>query len=414
MAAVPFRGWRVVGGAFSVLTLAFGGVYAFPAFVTPLEQTFPGSRGDIALVFGLAGFLSFAVGAPAGQIADRIGSRPIVAAGVTLIGAGLVLASIGDTLWQVLIPYGLGVGFGVGLAYVPSVGPVQRWFTKRRGLATSLAVTGIGIGTFLGPLAAALLIRLGDWRSAWLAMGATVVLGGLLATRLIIDSPAQVGQRPDGAGDETSNAEPGEPWGLRVAAAIRTRPFLLTYAGAFLMSFPLYLPFVHLVPYAADRGMATEAAVAIASLIGIGSILGRFASGALADRIGLRHSFIGTFAGLTLAFALWIFADSAWWLGVFALLHGLCYGAFVALTPPLTIAYLGARRASGLLGTLYTAVGPGTLLGAPLAGYAFDLWRSYDVPLIAAAVTMLLSTLLVAFLPDPARWRQRYRGVRSC
>src|SRR5262245_12746647 len=126
-----FHGWRVVSASFAVLTLAFGAAYAFPAFFDPLAREFPGSRGNIALLFAVCGFLFFIVGAVAGPVADRIGSRPVVSAGVLLVGAGLVLASFGETLWQVLLAFGLGVGLGVGLAYVPAVSPVPRWFVRQ-------------------------------------------------------------------------------------------------------------------------------------------------------------------------------------------------------------------------------------------------------------------------------------------
>jgi predicted MFS family arabinose efflux permease len=252
-------------------------------------------------------------------------------------------------------------------------------------------------------------MEIDGWRSAWLIMGALILLGGLLATRLIVDAPERVGQAPDG--EPAKSGPPPAAYGLRVREAIRTGPFLLTYAAAFIMSFPLYTPFVHLVPYARDRGIDGETALVLASLIGIGSILGRFVTGGIADRVGLRFAFMATFAGLTIAYALWLSAESVGLLTAFALLHGVCYGGFVALAPAVIVDYVGTKHASGVLGALYTCVGPGALLGAPLAGYAFDLWQSYTVPLIASAALMVLSTLIIFFLPDPARWRARRSGA---
>lgn len=404
-ASPGFRGWHVVAGTFFVLTLAFGGAYAFPAFFTPLEQAFPGSRGNISLIFGLSGALFFIVGAPAGQLADRFGARIVVGLGLVLLGVGLIAASFGTALWHVLIAHGLGVGFGVGLAYVPSVGPVQRWFVKRRGTASSFAVTGIGVGTFGGPLLATAVMGWSDWRMAWLVLGTLIIAGGFAATRLMINSPAAIGQWPD-------NEKPGETrgagpsWGYTVRAALGTRPFIVSYLSVAVMSFPLFVPFVHLVPYARDHGIGAETSVFLASLIGVGSMLGRFAIGPLADRLGRRNTYIAMFFGLSVAFVLWAFAKSPWSLGVFALLHGTCYGGFVALAPALTVDYLGPKRASGVLGALYTSVALGTLSGPPLAGYAFDYWRSYDLPLTVCAALMMVGTLLTLFLPDPARWRE--------
>ncbi len=203
-----FHGWRVVGASFAVLTLAFGAAYAFPAFFDPLAREFPGSRGNVALVFAVCGFLFFIVGAAAGPLADRIGSRPVVSVGIVLVGAGLVLASFGTTLWQVLLAFGLGVGFGVGLVYVPAVSPVQRWFVRQRGRASGFAVAGIGVGTFAGPLLASGIMSVSDWRTAWLAIGIGMVVLGLLAAQFLIDAPERVGQRPDGDPAPPSTAPP--------------------------------------------------------------------------------------------------------------------------------------------------------------------------------------------------------------
>ena len=400
----PFLGWRVVGASFAVLTLAFGAAYAFPAFFDPLAREFPGSRGNIALVFAVCGFLFFVVGAGAGPLADRIGSRPVVSAGLVLVGAGLVLASLGETLWQVLLAFGLGVGFGVGLAYVPAVSPVQRWFLRQRGRASGFAVAGIGVGTFLGPLIAAGIMELSGWRTAWLAIGIGAAILGVLSAQFLIDAPENVGQRPDGdAAPAEHAAQPPPGWTLKPALA--TKPFVLLYVGIAALSVPLFVPFVHIVPFARDLGISQSTSVLLASLIGIGSIAGRFGLGTIADRLGRRVTLIAMFLGLTLMLAFWLIAGDAWLLAIFALVYGACYGGFVALVPAVIIDYLGPRNAGAIIGALYTCVAPGTLLGPPLAGYAYDLWGSYTIPIVGSIALMALGTLITSAAPDPAKWR---------
>ena len=402
--ARAFYGWRVVGASFAVLTLAFGAAYAFPAFFDPLARDFPGSRGNIALVFAVCGFLFFVVGAGAGPLADRIGSRPVVSTGVLLVGAGLVLASFGQTLWQVLFAFGLGVGFGVGLAYVPAVSPVQRWFVRQRGRASGFAVAGIGVGTFIGPLLATGIMRIGDWRLAWLAIGIGASILGLIAAQFLIDAPDRVGQRPDGDAAPASTAS-AAPVGWSLRPALTTRPFILLYAAILASSVPLFVPFVHIVPFARDLGISPETAVLLASLIGVGSIAGRFGLGSLADRFGRRPTLVAMFLGLTLMLGLWLIARTPWPLAVFALVYGACYGGFVALVPAVIIDYLGTRNAGAIIGALYTSVAPGTLIGPPLAGYAFDLWGSYTSSIVVAIAFMALATIITYVAPDPAKWR---------
>ena len=92
-------------------------------------------------------------------------------------------------------------------------------------------------------------------------------------------------------------------------------------------------------------------------------------------------------------------------LAIFAVIYGACYGGFVALVPAVIIDYLGTRNAGAIIGALYTGVAPGTLIGPPLAGYAFDLWGSYTIPIVGAIAFMALATAITYVAPDPAKWR---------
>src|SRR5882757_7057803 len=175
-AALPnpriFYGWFVVSAAFAVTFVGFGCAYTFSAFLESLQRDFGASRGSVSLVFSLAGFLYFGLGIVSGPLADRYGSRRLVLAGMLLIGLGLAAASFARNLIQVYVAYGLGVGLGIGCAYVPAVGAVQRWFVRRRGFASGLAVSGIGVGTLVMPRLATLLIEALGWRGAYLALSA--------------------------------------------------------------------------------------------------------------------------------------------------------------------------------------------------------------------------------------------------
>src|SRR5437016_3554344 len=133
-----FYGWFVVAAAFAVTLVGFGSAYTFSSFVASLERDFGASRGSVSLVFSLAGFLYFGIGMISGPLADRWGARRIAIAGMLLAALGLILAGQAKTLMEVYAAYGLGIGLGLGCAFVPILGAVQRWFVKRRGLASGL------------------------------------------------------------------------------------------------------------------------------------------------------------------------------------------------------------------------------------------------------------------------------------
>lgn len=404
----PFYGWVVVWAAFVVLFFAFGATYSFGAFFSSLEGAFGATRGEVSLVFAISGFLYFWVGMAAGVVSDRIGPKPVIVFGMAVAGLGIAAASLAEALWQVYIAYGIGIGLGVGCAYIPAAGAVQKWFVARRGRASGIALAGIGVGTLLGPIAAGWLIAMDDWRLGFLGIGLATMICGTLVAFLIEGDPAKRGTGPDGvplppappAGDMPIQ-RPTFREGLRLARA--SRAFAMIWVAYFLVSFGNFVPLVHLVPYAEDRGIGIETSVLLLSLIGIGSTVGRFLLGGVADRFGRRQTLAAAFAGVGLSCLIWLASDQFWQLAIFALVMGTFYGGFVALGPAVTADYFDVRIVTIMIGLLYSGVGIGNLVAPTFAGYAFDLWQSYTVPIVVSVVTGVLAGLLVYLAPDPDR-----------
>lgn len=388
-----FHGWWVVAAAFAVTFVGFGAAYTFSALFAPLQLEFAASRASVSAVFSIAGFLYFALGVVSGPLSDRWGARRLIVGGMIVLAAGLALAAAARSLTQVYVAYGLGVGLGVGLAYAPALGAVQRWFVARRGLASGLAVSGIGVGTLvLPPLAAALAQSVG-WRGAYLVLAVlALVVGGGMAL-LVESDPARRGLTPDGAPPPAS-APP--PRGLALGEAVRTRRFAGLYAGCLVCGFGVFTPFAHLVPYALDHGIAPTRAALLLALIGAGSTAGRFLLGGLADRLGRLPALLSMFVGMAAAMGLWAAASDFAALAAFALAYCVFYGGWVALLPALVADYFGGRAVSSIIGVLYTSVAFGTLVGPIAAGRAYDAAGSYLVPIVLAALANLAAAAIVA------------------
>ena len=362
-----FHGWLVVAGAFAVTFVGYGCVYSFTAFIDSLQREFGASRGSVSVVFSLAAFLYFGLGSVSGPLADRVGSRRLAVAGMLLVGLGLAAVAAAQSLAQVYAVYGLAVGLGVGLSYVPAMGAVQRWFARRRALASGLASSGIGAGTLVVPPLAALLIAHLGWRPAYVALGVTAAIVGAGLALLIENDSRDRGLAPDG---EALGAAAAPPAGATLRDAIRSRRFLALYGACLACSFGVFVPFVHLAPYAIDHGVAQSSAVLLVSAIGIGSTIGRFLLGGLADRLGHDRSLVATYLAMALAMVIWLVSATFWPLAVFGFVFGAAYGGWVALLPAVVMDHFGGRNISGIIGILYTSAGIGTLLGPSAAGFA--------------------------------------------
>lgn len=374
----------VVAAAFTLMFVGFAAAYCFAAFFRAFEGEFGASRGDVALVFSVAAFLWFLLGAPGGMAADRFGPRRVCALGVASLAAALWLASRAQSVEALYATYSIGIGLGVGLVYVPSVGAVQPWFGSNRALASGIAIAGIGAGNIAGPLLAAWWIGLFGWRGACVALALFVAVLGAVAAGLVKkkqEAPAA-----------------GERAGATLAQALRTRPFWLLYASLVLSCIGLFVPMVHLGPFAQDAGYTEAEGVTLVSLIGLGSLLGRFTVGPFADRLGRKASLAAMYAGLGVMLLVW-WGSSAWWLlALFAVAFGAFYGGYVALLPTMVMDLYGARAVSGIIGCLYTGAGVGTLVGPWLAGKAYDALGAYDVPILAGALFSFLAAACVAVL----------------
>jgi MFS family permease len=398
-----FAGWWVVAGAFVCMFAGYAVAYSFAAFFGPLETEFGAQRGETSLVFSISAFLYFSLGLPAGLIADRLGPRPVVVGGLLAIALGLVLAAHASALWQVYLGYSLGVGLGVGFSYVPSVAAVQRWFVRRRGTASGIAIAGIGVGTLVGAPAAHELIATVGWRQTYLVLAAFSAVGAVVAGLLVRPAPQRYGLAPDGDPPAPAGPQTIAP-GLTLGEAVRSGPFWAIYTGAMLMSFGLFAPFVHLVPYARDAGLGEGFGVMLIMLLGVGSTVGRFLFASLTNRLGRRLSFAMMYVGAGAMLVEWSLSTSGPALIAFALLFGAFYGGFVAIAPSLAADYFGGRALAAVIGALYGGVAFGALLGAPAAGYAYDFFGSYSGAILAGAALCFVSFAITLFTPEPSPW----------
>lgn len=377
----PRYGWVVVWATFASLAVIFGVAYSFAAFFESFASEFKAQRAEVSLVFGLSGLLYFVLGAFGGMLADRFGPRAVSSTGMVCIALGLLASSAAGSMTQVTLAYGIGVGVGIALVYSPSIGCVPPWFTRRRGLAAGVASAGIGAGTLVVPLLAAWAIAALQWRGALRGLAFGVLLLGLAAALLMRRAPAATGAAGRPAAGST----------LRDAA--RTPSFRWLYAMGMLGAPSMFIPFAHVSAAARDMGVADAQAVGLVGLIGIGSLAGRFAIGALADRLGRPLTLIVMQASLGLSFALWAGAGGYAALAVFAVWMGLSYGGIVSLIPALAMDIFGARAVSSIIGTLYTGAAFGNLAGPWAAGWVFDRSGSYAIVIWGCMALSAAATL---------------------
>lgn len=396
-----FQGWYVVFAAHLLLALIFGAAYSFGAFFSQIQASFGVGSFSVASVFSLTAFIYYVVGVFSGSLADRVPTRLVVGAGVVLLALGFFVSSLASASLQLfIVSFCVLVGLGVGLVYVPTVTAVQRWFVKHRSKASGLALAGTGVGTFIGPIAAGLLMQHFSWEATMRIFAAVIVVLGVLAAMLVRSTPQEVGLLPDGerpSSTETANRVLTLP-GMRLADAVRSARFWWYFGAIFLGSVGLFVGLVYINPYARQLGISTTESnllIGLIGLIGVGNVGGRLFLGSLGDRMGARRLLICLTFALMLLNGFWLSAHGFYSLAVFAIFFGVANGGCISLYPAVAASWFGMANLGAILGALYISVGVAALVGGSLGGLLFDLYQSYAASILLSAICALLS---VAFI----------------
>ena len=379
---------------------AYGNTYSFGVFFPALSASFGADRAETALVFSIVGGLYSTLGIISGPAADRLGTRPVCLFGIVALGIGLIYASTATALWQVYLGFGLGLAFGMGFIFAPANAGLQRWFTKKRGLASGIASTGIGVSILVLPPVSAALIEWQNWRVAMQIIGVSALSIGSLAALMMGDPIDTKGGSASVVGATDNQIDVKTYYDLK--AAFLSRGFLMLFFSSMICSIGFFIPFVHLVPYAIDQGFGETNGVYLLMVIGISSLTGRILLTAASDHLGRRNSMIAMYFTMALSFLLWYVAGNMTVLTMFAVFYGLGSGGYVAMIAPLIAEYFGTEKIGSILGCFMPNIALGGFFGPYLTGYAYDLWGSYDIPFIVALVCGLAAAVLALLMPARA------------
>lgn len=369
-------GWYVVAAAHVVMAVTFGSAYAFSAMFLALEAEFGASRGAISTAFSVSAFIFYGLGAVSGKLADRWSTRGLVLTGLSAMTIGYLVASQVSSLGALYILYGAGIGFGIGLSYVPAISAVQSWFVAKRSSASGLATAGIGVGTLILPIVVGQIVPQVGWRGSFLLLAAIVAIAGLSA-----------GMRIRRRNTPDTNSNFGQA-GMNIALPVHRLPgFRRFYIMLILASLCVFIPYVHLVPAARDLGLPLEVGSLLVGVIGVGNVFGRFVLSGLGDRWGSQRVLVALTFLLSASFLAWYVAAGFLLLAVFAFIFGMSYGGCVGLYPAVASELFGTERIGEVLGLLYTAVGVAALIGPTAAGLFFDWTGDYRVPMVISLLT---------------------------
>jgi MFS family permease len=376
-----------------------------PVFVAIWIDAFTASPALLGLVAG-ASYGLVGVGAlPSGVLADRVGSKRLVLVCLVGMGAAFGLVSVAPTL--PVLAVALLLWGAAGSIYHPAGLALLSRGAKARGTAFAYHGAAGNVGVAVGPLLAAVLLVVFDWR----AVAAVLVVPALVATvagwRLEFDETAGSAARDATVDSGTTDSLRGF---LTDSRLLFTGGFVLVlvvgvlyglyYRGAvtFLPEVLAGLPLFEPVEVY-GRAVAPSQYV-YSGLLLLGGV-GQYTGGWLVDRLPIERVLVGSYAALAAIAVVFIPAADAglWPLLTVAAAFGFCAFLVSPVNQEAISAYSGADVRGLSFGYSYTAIFGVGALGSSLAGLV--LTRSTPAVLfvvlagLAGCAALLAGALLV-------------------
>ncbi len=404
-------GWVVAAVTFLTMLVTAGAVGTPGVLIGPLQQEFGWSTSEISSALAIRLVLFGLMGPFAAAFINRFGVRQVASAALLLIGAGILGSFAMTELWQLMLLWGIVVGFGTGLtALVLGATIATRWFATRRGLVVGLltASTATGQLVFL-PLMASLTESIG-WREALTVILAMLVVAMVAVLVFMRDYPADVGLAPYGAtGGLPTAPPPRQTFSAMLVSPItalgeaaQTRIFWVLFGTFFICGASTNgLVQTHFISLCSDFGIAAVAAAGMLAIIGIFDIAGTIGSGWLSDRYDSRTLLFWYYGLRGLSLVYLPFTDFSFFeLSIFAVFYGLDWVATVPPTIKLTIDRFGSR-APIVFGWVFAGHQLGAAFAAWGAGFTRTAYETYLPAFFIAGLLCLIGALAVVTIREP-------------
>ena len=397
--------WVRLWAALALMTIGGSGMYAITVVLPRVQSDFGVDRADASLPytytmigFGLGGILM-------GRLSDRFGVMVPVIIGALGLAAGFVAAGSAVSLWQFNLAQGLLIGLlGTAATFAPLVADISLWFTRRRGIAVAICISGNYLAGTLWPPVMQHFIESAGWRQTYIGIG-VFCLVAMLPLALVLRRRPPVPELP-AAGSATNIAGSEGTLGLSPG----TLQTLLCVAGV-ACCVAMSMPQVHIVAYCGDLGYGPARGAEMLSLmLGFG-IVSRLTFGWISDHIGgLRTLLLGS-ALQMIALLLFLPFKGLVSLYVVSALFGLFQGGIVPSYALIVREHFTPREAGARVGTVLMATLFGMALGGWMSGAIFDYTGSYRAAFVNGIAWNLLNMgIVVALL---LRARRRTHTVRA-
>ena len=401
-----YYGWVILAVAFFTLFIVLGFRFSFGVFYVAILDETGWSRAETAGIFSTAMIVYAIFCLAAGWLFDSLGPRVLFPLGVVVFSIGIVLSSTIQEIWQLYLYYGVLVGIGFSmLGFPPHMAYIPRWFLRRRGLAASLALSGIGVGSLVISMVSERAIEQVGWRNVFLAFGVGSFI--LLIPPIVLfyrNSPQSIGLNVDGMPLQATGQHLEE--GPTLFQAFHDIRYWVLFLGVTMIGLGGMTLVVHQTRMLFDLGTPLLVAASMFGVTGFLRSAGGMIWGPVSDHLGSVTTLflIGgvTILGLILLL-LFPVSPPRWVLWGFVFMWGLGLPAVAPVYATIVANNFHGRHLGKIMGTLDQGYGIGAAIGPFVAGWIFDQVGNYQMMHWLLICVTVLMVCALAYGSRPAR-----------
>ncbi|EPB82516.1 hypothetical protein HMPREF1544_10725 [Mucor circinelloides 1006PhL] len=358
------QAWTVLFGCFCGIFAIYSINYSWGVFLNHYNAVvFPGELNQLSWIGSICIALYFWIGPVNEWVTRKLGYTRMLPIATIICPLAMMLASISHQIWHLYLTQGVLFGLGASLVWFPCIGAPQQWFSKKRGLAVGITISGCGIGGLIVSNVCQLAIEHLDYRWALRISGFICFFFMVIATFLIKECPAYAAQAPQQCGTAAANRSIVQTQ----LSLLRNPQFITLLIIGFVTTFGYLVSLTHTVSYANFIGLDAWVGTNLSAIMSAVNAVSMLAIGGISDKLGrINCLFVCTLLSGIFSLSVWTTAHNEAAIWIYVVLYGFFGAGYIILFGAVLPEVAGYENISAANGLLYFTNLFGYLFGTPI------------------------------------------------
>ncbi|WP_336955794.1 MFS transporter [Acinetobacter johnsonii] len=387
--------YMLIGSAI-ILALSLGVRHGFGLYLVPMSDEFGWGHNVFSLAIAMQNLIWGAAQPFTGALADKYGSKIVVAVGGVLYTIGLLLMAVSSTGWLLNLSVGLILGlalsatsFSVLLSAVGRAAPPEK-----RSLAMGIASAAGSFGQFIMLPSTLLLLQNFGWSAALVVSALLIAM--IIPLAWMLKAPAFV--VPNASSNQVQLS-----FKDILVIAKNHKPFWFLSLGFLVCGFQVVFIGIHLPGYLIDHGFNATTGTVFLALVGLFNIVGTYTAGWLGGKYSKPKLLMGLYGLRGIAIIAFLTLPlSTLTIYSFGVVMGLLWLSTVPLTNGIVANMFGIKYLSMLSGIVFFTHQVGSFFGGWLGGVNHDVTGNYDLIWLFSIILSVFGVLVHFFVDEKA------------